>query len=190
MQPWETFRQEKLSFMAKESRTVLDFGQSARTDRKYFVNIEYRTCDIDPTMRPDLVADICDLHMVADGSFDGVICIAVLEHVYDPFKAVAEIHRILRPGRLFFGFLPFLYPYHAKRGHYEDYYRFSRAGVAHLLKSFAGTQICPVWGPATTLINLLPSPFSRLQRMFFWADRWFGSKQVSGFYFFCRKPSP
>jgi SAM-dependent methyltransferase len=33
-----------------------------------------------------------------DGSFDHVTCIEVLEHLFDPAAAVAEIRRVLRPG--------------------------------------------------------------------------------------------
>ena len=116
MLPWVALRQERLRQMADECRTVLDFGQSTREDGKLFSRCEYVTCDIDESTGPDIVADICDLNLVADASIDGVVCISVLEHVYDPFGAIAEIHRILRPGGPFFGCVPFLYPYHAKAG--------------------------------------------------------------------------
>src|SRR5262249_1364123 len=33
-----------------------------------------------------------------DASFDGLLSIAVLEHVRDPFACAAEIHRVLKPG--------------------------------------------------------------------------------------------
>jgi SAM-dependent methyltransferase len=33
-----------------------------------------------------------------DGSFDGVLCVQVLEYVADPAAALAEMHRALRPG--------------------------------------------------------------------------------------------
>ena len=34
----------------------------------------------------------------ADGSFDKVVCVEVLEHLFAPAAAVAEIRRVLRPG--------------------------------------------------------------------------------------------
>lgn len=37
----------------------------------------------------------------ADNKFDVVTASEVLEHVYEPFEFVSEIHRILRPGGLF-----------------------------------------------------------------------------------------
>ncbi len=38
----------------------------------------------------------------ADNTFDVVICVDVLEHVADYKKVVSEVHRILKPGGLFF----------------------------------------------------------------------------------------
>lgn len=34
----------------------------------------------------------------AEASFDSVLCVQVLEHVFDPIRMVAEIGRVLRPG--------------------------------------------------------------------------------------------
>src|SRR5581483_8007533 len=34
----------------------------------------------------------------ADDSFDFAVSIEVLEHLFEPQKAIAEIHRVLRPG--------------------------------------------------------------------------------------------
>jgi methionine biosynthesis protein MetW len=33
-----------------------------------------------------------------DAHFDGVVHLAVLEHVFDPYSMIREIHRVLRPG--------------------------------------------------------------------------------------------
>ena len=35
---------------------------------------------------------------VSDGSFDGVLCVQVLEYVADPAAGLAQMHRALRPG--------------------------------------------------------------------------------------------
>lgn len=57
----------------------------------------YVTADIEPGLA-DLTLDITDMDRFDDGSFDAVICSHVLEHVPDDAAAMAEIHRVLRPG--------------------------------------------------------------------------------------------
>jgi SAM-dependent methyltransferase len=57
--------------------------------------------DIDPTCRPDIVADLMDLsQVVADSSVDLIYCSHVLEHFFDhqvPL-VLSEFARILRPA--------------------------------------------------------------------------------------------
>jgi methionine biosynthesis protein MetW len=39
-----------------------------------------------------------DLLPFADGFFDGVTILAVLEHVFEPYTVLRDVHRVLRPG--------------------------------------------------------------------------------------------
>jgi SAM-dependent methyltransferase len=48
-----------------------------------------------------------------DGSFDGVYCKQVLEHVRDPAPLLAEVARVLRPGGSFAGSTSQLEPFHS-----------------------------------------------------------------------------
>lgn len=64
-----------------------------------------------------------------DGAFDGVICVAVLEHVKDPFRVAREITRVLKPGGLLFCAVPFLQPVHAFPHHY---YNMTQEGLSNL----------------------------------------------------------
>ena len=36
-----------------------------------------------------------------DGMFDAVTCIAVIEHIFDPYYVISEIHRVLKKGGIF-----------------------------------------------------------------------------------------
>jgi SAM-dependent methyltransferase len=57
---------------------------------------------------PDIIADLDDesLSMLPDESEDFVIASHVLEHLCDPIRQLAEIHRVLRPGGVALVMLP------------------------------------------------------------------------------------
>ncbi len=85
---------------------------------------------------PDIIGDIHNLPF-ADNSIEAIVCLAVLEHVENPFKACAEIHRVLKPGGFCLITLPFLYYYHAEKGYYKDYWRFTKDAVELLFQDFS-----------------------------------------------------
>lgn len=60
----------------------------------------YLTIDIDARMKPDFVADLCDLSQIDGESCDEVIASAVLEHIDwpDGFLALSELTRVLKVG--------------------------------------------------------------------------------------------
>lgn len=67
-----------------------------------FKNGEWREIrlDIDPSVQPDIVADLTDLGMIPDASVDAVWSSHNLEHLED-FQvpgALAEFRRVLKPG--------------------------------------------------------------------------------------------
>ena len=67
----------------------------------------------------------------ASGVFDLAVSQETVEHVDDPFLAVREIVRVVRPGGKIYLQVPFVIGYHPGP---EDYWRFTRAGVAALLR--------------------------------------------------------
>jgi SAM-dependent methyltransferase len=78
---------------------------------------------------------------VADGSVDAVLAFDVLEHIDDDARAVAEVHRALRPGGAFLIAVPVdmrLWSAHDEAvGHVR---RYERAGLLRLLKD-AGFRV-------------------------------------------------
>ncbi len=93
---------------------------------------------------------ICDAHDVPfeDAVFDAVIVQAVLEHVVDPYRCVAEIHRVLRAGGLVYAETPFMQQVHMGR---YDFTRFTHLGHRRLFRHFSEVDSGAVCGPGMAL---------------------------------------
>lgn len=143
-----------------------------------------------PKYNPDIVGDIHALPF-ADNSQEALICIAVLEHVKHPFKAVDEMYRVLKPGGHCFVYVPFLFYYHPMKGYYDDYWRFTYDGLVELFKGFRNVEMQNVRGAAETCVYL--SPLGRIKTINAIArflDALFGktaSRQTSGYNIFATK---
>jgi SAM-dependent methyltransferase len=146
---------------------------------------------------------IADGHRLpfADQSVDGVWIQAVLEHVLDPQRVVAEIHRVLRPDGLVFADTPFMQQVH--EGAY-DFTRFTLSGHRWLFRHFAlidagtsgGAGMASLWsvrylaramtgsGPLGTLMQLA---FFWLRLIDRWADPRDSADAASAVYFYGRK---
>ena len=156
---WDTFFKEKIVRIFSDKKTVIDIGGGLRIDisknnridesrawiRPYASKVDYKVMDPVPTYHPDIVGDIHKMPF-ADNSIDAIICIAVLEHVENPILAAAEIKRVLKTGGYAFVYVPFLYYYHAEKGYYGDYWRFTKDTIAFLFKGFKTVEISPVRG--------------------------------------------
>lgn len=100
--------------LAKERRGLLldaPAGTGSLASRLKKMGFSVSCCDIDPSLF--LVQDIeikkGDLSQALpypSGSFDFITCIEGLEHLENPFHAIREFHRILKPGGKLFLSLP------------------------------------------------------------------------------------
>src|SRR5262245_35049954 len=123
--------------------------------------------DIDPALRPDVVADVCDLRCFEDASFDAVFLLEVLEHVETPDLAISELHRVLKLGGALVLSTPFLFEIHEAP---RDYFRFTEHGLRFLLRGFGSCQIARRNGYfKSTLV-----PLMRLTRSRYVIDNLFG----------------
>jgi SAM-dependent methyltransferase len=112
-------------------------GQEGFADlRPLFAGKEYLGCDLIPGPGVDRVEDVRSLSF-ADSSIGLVVCVDALEHVADPFRAVREIHRVLRPGGALVLVTPFAFPIH----HRPDYTRFTPDGIRLLLGPFGACAV-------------------------------------------------
>lgn len=103
------------------------------------------TLDIDSQYSPTYVADICNYNpRIASKKFDAVFLTEVIEHVNNPFGAIAEIYRILKPGGLLFATSPLNFRIH---GPLPDNWRITEHGWRCLLGSFEQISIQSVDDP-------------------------------------------
>lgn len=129
---------------------VLDVGAGFRPI--YYSNVvnlevkDYPTTD---------VIGVADRLPFKNDSFDGVISIAVLEHVKDPFACAREIARVLKPGGWLKCCVPFLQPLH---GYPHHYFNMTHEGLRTLFEPFLTIErqevnpaTHPVWAIAWQL---------------------------------------
>ena len=76
--------------------------------------------------------DIQDLKFPNE-SFDIVVCVAILEHVEDPHKAIEEMRRVMKKGAHIWVEVPLNQPYHPSP---NDYWRVTVPGMKLWMKDF------------------------------------------------------
>ncbi len=153
---------QTLGMLSSEAR-VLDVGAGGRRVTRTVVAL-----DAVPAPGVDVLGDIHRMP-IGDDSFDCVFCTGTLEHVRDPWQAVREIHRVLKPGGIVHIDVPFIQGYHADP---TDYWRFTLDGLRLLCQSFeemdAGVHI----GPSCGLVWIARE----------WADSCFKSRILSNLF--------
>jgi SAM-dependent methyltransferase len=200
----DTLLSDKLGFMAANCAMVLDVGQSTRDKFRLFERPRIETMNIKAYAPPaDIIDDICAPGRLQYERYDGIVCLSVLEHVYDPFAATREIYQLLQPGGYLLLHLPFLFRYHAPSDlGFTDCYRFSRDGMAWLLRDFSDVTLYSIRGPCSTIFNrhrcwekntgkrfgMAPARWlERIGMRFF--NHQTSELQVSGYYAWARKES-
>ena len=129
---------------------VLDAGAGEGQYSRLFSAQRYCGVDLgvgDPAWnygRLDVMADLAALPF-RDGAFNAAVNIVTLEHVREPARVVAEIARALAPGGRLLLVAPQEWEVHQSP---NDYFRYTRHGVKHLLESagLAADEIRPVGG--------------------------------------------
>lgn len=122
---------------------LLDAGAGEGKYRHLFSHARYTGVDLavgdrawDYT-RIDVLCDLAALPFVA-GCFDAAINIVTLEHVRDPAGVLKELGRALRPGGRLLLAAPQDWEVHQAP---NDYFRYTRYGVRHLLEEAGFAEI-------------------------------------------------
>jgi len=104
----------------------------------------------------------------ADDSADQILMLNVLEHVYHHAFFVGEAFRILKPGKMVIGFVPFLINYHADP---HDYFRYTHEALDKLFREagFSEVAVKPLgMGPFSVNFNSLASFMPRAFNALVW----------------------
>ncbi len=172
---WRDSGEERMRFRAAsrlarigEDQAVLDIGaRDGGLSAWLPPTTRYQGIDIAPEFASDRVM-IRDVSMglpFPDANFDAVFCIEVLEHVPNPFGALTEIRRVLRPDGILILSVP--NPFHFKeliwnlfrvpdrQGHIYSWTRQAMTALAGMngfrLEATAGTY----WHPPIPMVSLL-----------------------------------
>lgn len=148
------------------SGNLIDLGCGTMPLRKYILPFveTYEGLDLFPKSDEiRFISDIQNMRVVENTTYNAAICLEVLEHVPDPFKAVREVYRILRIGGKVIITVP-----HLSRLHDEpyDYYRYTCYGI-NVLLSQAGFQEIRVY-PRGGIFSFLGHQISTIFLSVFW----------------------
>lgn len=140
---------------------VLDIApQNHKGAKEYFIKSIISTLDIDEKSNADYIADLCqdNSNIISDNFFDVVICTEVLEHTLNPFEAVKEIKRILKPNGIVCVTVPFNFRIH---GPLPDCWRFTEYGLKALFNSY---EICELNALETQDRDLMPIHYTLIAK--------------------------
>lgn len=111
---------------------LLDSGCGNQPFREWYAPLVDEVFCLDAVPLPGVdVIGFADRLPFADASFDTVMLTEVLEHVGDLESAVAEVHRVLRPGGHALVTMPYLYPTHEAP---YDFRRLTHFGLRAVLE--------------------------------------------------------
>jgi SAM-dependent methyltransferase len=120
-------------------------GQEGYADlRPLFPGRAYTGCDVVAGPGVDRIADAGALELPS-ASVGTVVAADSLEHMPEPARAVAEMHRVLTADGVCLLTAPFVFPIH----HPPDFWRFTPDGLARLLAPFPAAAVfslgCAQW---------------------------------------------
>ena len=122
------------------SGKVLDLGGDKRSEYASLFTGDFSitTVDINPKAQPDIVSDLEQPLPIPDASYNAVLLINVLEHIYNFKQLIEQSVRVLTPKGKVVIVVPYMFPYHPSPG---DYHRFSKTALERLIGDAGCTNI-------------------------------------------------
>jgi len=122
----------------------LGIGSEALLERSDVESVE---TDVMVGPRTQVICDAMRLPF-ADATFDGAVAQGMLDCVPDPSKAIAELHRVLKPQGVLYSEVGFMQQQHDAA---HDFWRFTAQGHRRLMRFFDEIDVGAQCGPGTAL---------------------------------------
>jgi len=154
--PWRVMLYKKISRLELTGR-ILDLGGSRKSGYHQLIGGRHDidVANIYPAAGGNYSFDLEQSFPLHDRSYETVMLINVLEHIYDYANVIRESYRIIKPEGLFIVGVPFLIQIHPSP---RDHWRYSGETLRRLLDSagFKEIVIQPLGaGPFTACAQIL-----------------------------------
>jgi SAM-dependent methyltransferase len=117
---------------APSGAVALDLGSDKCPYRELLESRGYTVKTLDLTLQSGAdYAGSAEETGLPSESFEVVLCTQVIEHCMNPWRALSEAHRILKPGGALIVSAPHVWFYHP---HPTDHWRFTQEGLVQLCK--------------------------------------------------------
>ncbi len=146
---------------------ILDAGGGLEDRGKLLEKLGKRTLfDIKPGDNVNVIGDIHKLPFPSK-SFDLITLFMVMEHLYDPLRAIKECQRVLRKNGIL---VATTVQYWHTHGHPNDYYRYTKDGLMYVFNN-ANLPIKSIWsigGPFLVIYHAIELNLpSQARKLFF-----------------------
>lgn len=141
---WSDLRKEHFEYFEQnlppgsKSKRLVDLGSGVTPFRELFFKFDYVGVDFKKQENVTIVADITKPLPLPDNFCDIVTLLNVLEHIPNPHDLLREAFRLLKPGGIIIGAVPFFVRLHKKP---YDFHRYTSYALDYLLKNAGFSRI-------------------------------------------------
>jgi SAM-dependent methyltransferase len=96
------------------------------------------TANLEGAGETDFSVDLEKTLSIPSSSYENIVCLNVLEHIYNFHGVIDESYRILKPGGTYIVSVPFLFNIH---GSPNDYFRYTRSTLEKMLADGGFSEI-------------------------------------------------
>ncbi len=157
--PWRNNLYKQISKISMPGK-VLDLGGARKSGYQELIGGKpsFTVVNIDGNKDVDIAHNIEKPLPIPDATYDGVLLINVLEHIYDHRALLLESARVLKKGGKIAIGVPFVVQIHPSP---NDHWRYTYQTLERLMSEtgFKNTKVTPVgFGPFTSSAQLLYNP--------------------------------